>query len=253
MTGNPLFCQRIFLLETGAFMITDFHTHILPGVDDGSRSVEMSVQMLEAMAKQGIRRVVATPHFYAHRDTPNRFLLRRAKAENALRQEMAKHADLPEILMGAEVYYFPGMSNSDMLPAMTISGTNYILIEMHDSPWNESMYRELENIRIRQGLMPIIAHVDRYITPMRQHGIPERLQSMDVCVQANAEFFLDWRTNRLAMQLLEDGYIHLLGSDCHNMKRRAPNLEPAVNKIQKKLGDGPLQALAYWEEQILGK
>ena len=233
-------------------MITDFHTHILPGVDDGSRNVEMSVAMLQKMAEQGITRVVATPHFYAHRDTPNRFLARRARAEATLRQEMAKHTDLPEIIVGAEVYYFPGMSNSDMLPAMTINGTNYILIEMHDSPWNESMYRELENILIRQGLNPIIAHVDRYITPLRQHGIPDRLQSMDVCVQANAEFFLDWRTNRLAMQLMEAGYIHLLGSDCHNMKRRAPNLELAVSKIQKKLGDAPIRRLERYETQILG-
>ena len=108
-------------------MITDFHTHILPGVDDGSRSVEMSVEMLKKMAEQGITRVVAMPHFYAHRDTPNRFLMRRSRAEVALRQEMEKYADLPEIIVGAEVYYFPGMSNSDMLPAMTINGTNYIL------------------------------------------------------------------------------------------------------------------------------
>lgn len=233
-------------------MITDFHAHILPGVDDGSRNVEMSVAMLKKMAEQGITRVVATPHFYAHRDTPNRFLSRRSRAEVALRQEMAKYTDLPEIIVGAEVYYFPGMSNSDMLPAMTINGTNYILIEMHDSPWNESMYRELENIRIRQGLNPIIAHVDRYITPLRQHGIPERLESMDLGVQANAEFFLDWRTSRLAMQMLEAGYIHLLGSDCHNMKRRAPNLELAVQKIQKKLGDRPIRRIERYETQILG-
>lgn len=233
-------------------MIADFHTHILPGVDDGSRNVEMSIAMLQKMAEQGITRVVATPHFYAHRDTPNRFLARRSRAEVALRQEMAKYTDLPEVIVGAEVYYFPGMSNSDMLPAMTINGTNYILIEMHDSPWNESMYRELENIRIRQGLVPIIAHVDRYITPMRQHGIPDRLQNMDVCVQANAEFFLDWRTSRFAMQLLESGYLHLLGSDCHNLKRRSPNLELAVKKIQKKLGDDPIRRIQRYETQILG-
>lgn len=232
--------------------MTDFHTHILPGIDDGSRSVEMSVEMLQKMTEQGITRVVATPHFYAHRDTPNRFLARRARAEAALRQELAKHTDLPEIIVGAEVYYFPGMSNSDMLPALAINGTDYILIEMHDSPWNESMYRELENIRIRHGLHPVIAHVDRYITPLRQHGIPERLQSMDVCVQANAEFLLDWRTSRFAMQLMEAGYIHLLGSDCHNMKRRAPNLELAVKKIQKKLGDRPIHRIEQYEKQILG-
>ncbi len=231
-------------------MITDFHTHILPGIDDGSASVEMSIAMLESMARQGITRVIATPHFYAHKDTPNRFLARRVRAENSLRQEMSKHVDLPEIIVGAEVYYFPGMSNSDMLPALAITGTNHILIEMHDPPWTESMYRELENIRIRQGLIPIIAHVDRYITPMRQHGIPDRLRSMGVVVQANASFFLDWSTQRLAMQLLEADYIHLLGSDCHDMKRRAPNLEEAVSRIRKKLGDRPLNRIERHEGHI---
>lgn len=234
-------------------MITDFHSHILPGIDDGSASLEMSIAMLQKMAKQGITRVVATPHFYAHRDTPNRFLLRRAKAEALLRQEMSKHTDLPELIVGAEVYYFPGMSNSSMLPALAISGTDYILVEMHDSPWSESMYRELENIRIRQGLTPIIAHVDRYITPFKQHGIPERLRSMEIGVQANASFFLHWQTRRLALALLQEDYIHLLGSDCHDLKRRSPNLDEAVEIICRKLGDRPLRHIERYESHILGK
>ena len=232
-------------------MIADFHSHILPGIDDGSRSVEMSIAMLQKLAAQGIDHVVATPHFYAHRDTPDRFLARREKALQHLRQEMEKHTGLPRITMGAEVYYFPGMSNSECLPALTIGDTDYILIEMHDSPWTENMYRELENIRIRQGLIPVIAHVDRYITPLRQHGIPERLRNMEVIVQANGEFFLDWRTRRLAMQLLQGGYIHLLGSDCHNLTNRAPNLDKAVKAIQKKLGDKPLQRIGHYERHIL--
>ena len=210
----------------------------------------MSIEMLKAMAKQGVERVVATPHFYAHKDTPNRFLARRARAESALRQELIHHADLPEIVVGAEVYYFPGMSNSDMLPALTIGSTNYILIEMHETPWTESMYRELENIRIRQGLIPVIAHLDRYITPLRQHGIPERLRSMEVLVQVNTGSFLDWRVRRMVMQLLEGGYIQLLGTDTHDMKRRAPNMENAIDAITKKLGNRPLQRLSYYEKQI---
>ena len=66
----------------------DFHSHILPSIDDGSRSVEESIGMLRAMAKQGITHVVATPHFYPQHDTPERFLKRRAEAEAALREAM---------------------------------------------------------------------------------------------------------------------------------------------------------------------
>ena len=68
--------------------LTDFHSHILPEVDDGSRSVRQSLEMLRLEGEQGIRRVVATPHFYARQDTPERFLRRRERAWNALRGEM---------------------------------------------------------------------------------------------------------------------------------------------------------------------
>ena len=62
----------------------DFHSHILPGIDDGSKSVEMSIKMLRREAQQGISRVVATPHFYPQTDNPERFLRRRAEAERIL-------------------------------------------------------------------------------------------------------------------------------------------------------------------------
>ena len=166
---------------------------------------------------------------------------------------MSRQVDLPEIVVGAEVHYFPGMSNSDMLPALTLNGTNYVLIEMRNSPWDESVYRELENVRIRQGLIPIIAHVDRYITPFRQHGIPDRLQSMDVRIQANAEFFLERSTAGMAMRMLKQGQIQLLGSDCHNMESRKPNLGEAVEKIRRTLGEEALDMIRDYESKVLGR
>jgi protein-tyrosine phosphatase len=88
----------------------DFHSHILPGGDDGSRSVNESLKMLSLDADQGIRRVIATPHFYANHDTPERFLKRREAAWSHLREAVEGFSGLPEIVLGAEVYYFPGMS-----------------------------------------------------------------------------------------------------------------------------------------------
>ena len=93
--------------------LIDFHSHILPGIDDGSKALEMSIQMLRMEAQQGIGHVVATPHFYPQYDTPERFLRRRAAAEIALREEMQKHTDLPALSVGAEVYYFSGISDSE--------------------------------------------------------------------------------------------------------------------------------------------
>ncbi len=216
--------------------VIDFHSHILPGIDDGSSSVEESVQMLTQEAEQGIGHVVATPHFYASQDNLTSFLERRAKAGELLRKEMGKHGGLPELRIGAEVYYFTGISESRDISRLAISSTNYIMIEMPQSPWTDSMYRELERIYFKQNLIPVIAHVDRYIRRFRTFGIPRRLSELPVVVQANAEFFLNKNTSAFAMGMLRSGKIHILGSDCHNLDSRKPNLGAAVARIRQKLG-----------------
>lgn len=232
--------------------ITDFHSHILPGIDDGSASVEESIAMLGMEAEQGIRRVVATPHFYAGYDSPERFLKSRDQAETLLRTAMARHGEMPEILIGAEVYFFCGMSESDLLPQLTIRGKSCILIEMPPAPWPENFFRELENIYERRGITPIIAHIDRYIGPFRTYGIPQRLAQLPVQVQANGSFFLERGTSAMAMRMLKAGQIQLLGSDCHNITTRKPNLSAALDRIQRKLGPDAIAEICEYEDSILG-
>ena len=230
----------------------DIHSHILPGVDDGSKSVEESLALLRLEKAQGVDTVIATPHFYARYDSPERFLARRAEALASLRAAMEGQSDLPEVKIGAEVHYFPGISESDGVSALTIDGKRCILIEMPPSPWTPKMYRELEGLYIRQNLLPIIAHVDRYIGPLRTHGIPQQLAELPVLVQANADFFLKRSTAAVAMRMLKAGQIHLLGSDCHNLTSRKPNLGEAVSRIQQKLGREALDRISVNEQVILG-
>lgn len=234
-------------------MITDFHSHILPGIDDGSASVAESIAMLRMAAEQGITHVIATPHFYARHDSPERFLARRDRAEALLREEMAKYEGLPQISVGAEVYFFPGISESDTLCNLTIAEKSCILLEMPESPWSESMYRQIEDIRTKQGITPIIAHVDRYIGPLRNFGIPERLAQLPVAVQANASFFTRRFTAPMAMKMLREGQIHVLGSDCHNMTTRKPNLGDALKCIEKRLGQNVIDGICEHEKRILDR
>lgn len=231
--------------------MTDFHSHILPGIDDGSGSTEESVSMLRMEAKQGIGCVIATPHFYARHDDPERFLLRRAAAMERLRAATARQEGLPQVLLGAEVHYFPGMSDSEALARLTIEKKSCILIEMPPAPWTPQMYRELEWVYTKQGLTPIIAHLDRYISPFRAHGIPAQLEELPVLVQANASFFLKGGTASFALRLLRQERIHLLGSDCHNLTSRAPNLGAAVRVIERRLGDAALEWIQAQEQQVL--
>lgn len=231
--------------------LVDFHSHILPGIDDGSASLEESIAMLKMEAEQGIERVIATPHFYANYDTPKQFLERRNEAEAILREEMSKHDNLPQVEIGAEVYYFSGISESDILKELTIYKKRCILIEMPMPPWNDHVYKELENIFTKQRLIPIIAHVDRYIAPFHTHGIPKRLSELPVYVQANASFFNRSSTKRMAMRMLRNDQIHLLGSDCHNTSSRAPNLGTAIKLIKDSLGLQTLRRINSYEDEIL--
>lgn len=232
-------------------MITDFHSHILPGMDDGSRSVEESLGMLRMEARQGIQRIVATPHFYPHQNSPAEFLERRAESACVLQEALAQEPPLPQIFLGAEVYFFQGISDCEQLRELTIEKNSYILIEMPMPPWSDRMYRELQDIHYKQGLNPIVAHVDRYIRPFKTYDIPSRLAELPVLVQANASFFRDRFTRSMAMRMLRQGKIHLLGSDCHNLTTRVPNLDQAVQLIEKQLGEEALQWIRSNSDEVL--
>ncbi|MBQ8611097.1 MAG: hypothetical protein IJ412_05225 [Oscillospiraceae bacterium] len=231
--------------------MVDFHSHILPGIDDGSRSVEESITMLQLLAEQGVTHVVATPHFYARHDRPEVFLERRKKAAGILLNELVKYPGLPEVSIGAEVYYFRGISESDLIPQLTIDQKRCIMIESPGSPWNECFYQELEQIHRRWGITPVVAHMDRYIAPLRTHRIPQRLRELPVAVQANASFFTNRATAGMAVRLLRDGYIQLLGTDCHNTFDRAPNMGAAAAVIEKNLGIHVLENIRVFSRELL--
>lgn len=229
-------------------MVSDFHTHILPHVDDGSASSAQTAQMLDACAGQEIPRVVLTPHFYANHDTPQRFLQRRDAAVEKLQQQLQPH--WPSLYVGAEVHYFEGISDCDALEALCVDQTRCLLVEMPSGVWSQRMFSELESIRRKRGLTPIIAHIDRYITPFNRKRLLSKLEKLPVLIQANAEFFTCRATRRTALDMLRQGHIHLLGSDCHNMSQRSPNLGQAAALIRQKLGPDSLQHVEAWEQRV---
>ena len=103
----------------------------------------------------------------------------------------------------------------------------------------------------KQGLIPIVAHVDRYIGRFRTFGIPKRLAELPVLVQANAEFFLEKPTSSMALRMLKRNEIHLLGSDCHNLDARKPNLRAALDLIERRMGADPLAAIQKFQAYAL--
>lgn len=230
----------------------DLHSHILPEMDDGSKTTEMSLQMLDRMAQQQVETVAATPHFYASRDLPETFLERRARAAELLGQRKPEH---PRVLLGAEVAYFDGMGRSGaVLEQLRLGDSKLLLVEMPFVPWSDRMVREVCDLPLQTGLTPVLAHVDRYRRRDQLAGHMERLLDCGVLLQCNAEAFLHFGSRGWALKLVREGLIHFLGSDTHNLTTRQPNLGDAARVIEKKLGGETLEDLmAFSRQQLLGE
>ncbi len=233
--------------------LVDFHTHILPRMDDGSDSVETSLKMLSLEKEQSIDTVVMTPHFYPDNERPEQFLERRQRAREMLEQALTAPSHFPNILIGAEVRYFEGISDCEYLSDLRIEESDCILVEMPMTKWSQRMLTELSEIGQKQGLTPIIAHIDRYIGGFRPCVYPEQLAEIPVLVQASAEFFIRRPTRKLALKMLRMGDIHLLGSDCHNMNMRRPNLDGAVAVIKRALGNEAIEYINSFENKVIHK
>lgn len=211
----------------------DIHTHILPGMDDGSSSLEESLAMARESARQGVRLLAATPHFYATQEDPNSFLRRREKSLALL--ESAWQDSFPTLLVGAEVRYFDGISRVEKIAHLTLDHTRILLLEMPFTSWSRRMVEEVVELQRSRGLQVLLAHVERYLKD--QDGqVWETFRQNGVWMQCNANFFLRWQTKRKAQALFKKGEIQMLGSDTHNMTSRPPNLAMAREALVKSLG-----------------
>lgn len=216
--------------DNGTVLSVDFHTHLLPGMDDGSVSPAESRAMLDAMTADAVEAAVLTPHFYPDRESPDEFLARREKALEAL-LGVLRPSD-PRLYLGAEVAYYEGIAASRELSKLCIRGTSCLLLELpFDKTLCSTVYRNLE-MMINRGLRVVIAHVERY-PACRRKSVRRRLEDMGLIMQSNAEGFIDRSTAHRMHRLWKHGEIDLLGSDCHHAVRRAPNLGGAVAALQK--------------------
>lgn len=215
----------------------DFHTHILPGMDDGASDAAESLAMLQTSFQQGVDTVFATSHFYADEEDPASFLRRRDAAFRELREAYAgvkeELGPIPTILPGAEILYFPGMSDCEELRPLALGTTGLLLIEPPVAPFSNTMLDEIEAVESYLGLVPVIAHLDRYCRLLNDFTLFDRLSQRRVLIQVNGSFFLHRQTERFALKMLEREMFQFLGSDCHNLTTRPPCLDAVSLKIRE--------------------
>lgn len=223
----------------------DFHSHILPEMDDGSQSPEESVQMLQLLRRQGVDTVIATPHFYGSKENLDKFLARRDASRKRLPYDPET---MPKILMGAEVAYYWDMSRSEELRRLCVEDSSVLLIEMPFYKWTKRMVEDLCNMQ-KAGYIPVIAHVDRYWKRGQFLSHWRRLRKAGVWFQCNANGFLPKCSGGRMVRMLKIGAIHFLGSDCHNMGKRISVLDQAAERISHRLGKAALEKMdmTAWE------
>ena len=211
-----------------AYPLCDLHSHVLPGIDDGCRTAEESLRILADSRSQGIDRIAATPHYYSEQPVA-RFLEKRREALEQVLTLAGDGTELPELRLGAEVAYHPGLVYEDRLPELCYEGTRFLLLEMPFSAWSQTVLRDVALISAQYGITPVIAHLERYGKLAGKAAIRELL-SMDVLVQVNAAYILEGRPAFRVRKLLRE-HVHVLGSDCHNLTNRRQNLGAAREKL----------------------
>ena len=228
----------------------DFHTHILPEIDDGSSSVSESVTLLKTLWEQGVRDVVLTPHFYAYSSSAEIFVDRRQRALEKLVEALKEEEIGVNIYLGCEVLYFEELWRLENLESYCIEGTRYILIEMPFSPWADTMIDGIEKI-IAKGYMPIIAHFERYLSYQGNKKKIEKLLSIGAFLQMNCEFELGFFSRGKAVKFIKKGYVSALGTDCHNTEDRAPKYNLANDYLKKKLSTHHYERFIKRQRRIL--
>ncbi len=228
----------------------DIHSHILPKMDDGSKSLEMTLEMLRSSYEQGVTTMVSTSHFYAERESPDEFLRRRRHAIEKIESELTD--SMPKLLYGAEVLYFPGIAQSESVSKLAIGGTSLILIEMPFISWSEKIFEELLTFQNTFRLQIVLAHVERY-RGIQTRDIYERMFELPFYFQCNAEAFSSFMTRRMAFHMIDRGLLHFLGTDCHNVTSRPPNMAIAQQALEKKLSRGGWESLSREMEDLFNE
>lgn len=213
--------------------MVDMHSHCLPGVDDGAKDVKEALLMLEDAYKKGCNLVLATPHcrIYSEEELNMALSIREEAYEKLLREAKEQKAIIPTVKKGFEVYLDKDITYFPSFEKLCIEGTNAMLVEMPMRYWDDFAMSRIEALK-EKGIVPIIAHIDRYIGFKK--NIQKALMLENVIYQVNAEAFLGLRRRFLIKKLVKLGKTVVAGSDMHNLTTRKNRLGEAFKKVKNK-------------------
>lgn len=216
----------------------DMHSHILPAFDDGAKTVEDALALIDCLRKQGVTNICLTPHYYTNERSYEDFIEKRAQAFESFRPHIP---DDINIVLGTEVYVTNYLFNNDDLSGITYGKSRYVLTEY---PYNsqfgsntmQMFYRFMQNYR----LIPVMPHVERYRYLIDRPDVIEEMQDMGVVIQTNISNYTEKSSffhKRRMLKLINGGYIDILGTDAHAFTHNSPQFyTEALNTIKAKCG-----------------
>lgn len=207
-------------------LLTDLHCHILPGIDDGASDIEVSRQILESQLQQNVKQIIFTPHFYPNKMDLKTFLKNRNNSAASI-VPLLQQGNFT-CGLGAEVHMTEDLLTLD-LTKLAYTDTNYILIEWPFGGY--PMYGdEVIDRCFNHQLIPIFAHIERYDYFYNNLDRVRSYIHKGCVMQMNADTVL---SSSKALDTIDEGVIHILSTDAHNMTKRKPHLERALNKLDE--------------------
>lgn len=210
--------------------MVDFHSHILPGIDDGSKSIDMSCDMLKKSKTDGVDTVVSTSHCLLSGEASiDDFIKNRNESYDTLKEYIAGDT-YPEIRLGAEVALTGDISEYGNLDKLCIEGTNFMLLEMPWDSWNSDTIEFVYNITLT-GIQPVMAHIERFFYQKEEYL--HNLFEINLLYQINCKGIIDAKSRKIVQKLWENGRVHVIGTDMHNNASRPPVMSEAREACRK--------------------
>ena len=220
----------------------DTHLHILPGVDDGPATMQETLLLAQQLVQEGVYAAIATPH---SNDEYPRYPTAEIVARVQEVQQALMHNNIPlRLFAGHEVLIRPGLVDDVQAGRVaTLNGGRYLLLELWNTLWLPETERVIFELR-SLGIVPIIAHPERYSTIQRDPSRLAALQQQGVLAQLTAGSILGVHGNtirRTAETLLKRGLIQIIASDAHGMHKRPPAIHQSLQCVEKLLGHEHVQ------------
>lgn len=217
----------------------DFHNHILPDVDDGSKSTDISLEMLRFAQSQGITEVVNTVHFQ-HPKMEKRLISYEIIKEKTDELQNLLNQNKIDIKLhfGSEVYFLPNLMTIKNNPLTTFGNGKYMLIEFPLIQVPELQKKHLFDLKL-SGVTPIIAHPERYITVQDDLSMVTTWLEAGCLIQVDAGSILGKlgkKSKEVAEKILKNGWCQIIGSDSHDNSNRNFCLREAHDYVMRWIG-----------------